>query len=230
MKATTLILVILSSLVGPVNCSLARTIDSCVSLEGMTDVSKLKQELDKGGIHYRTDSEVICVSQDHREEFYRVVRKLFPPDPSVSRSIRVPPSPTGIPLASSKLTDPLQHKMLKEEMERQKIWYTTDDNGALWYEITRQEQVSELIFKIIENDIPVDRSIHYAQPYSRDLFKTELDRSGVPYEAKTRRNKEWIIWKEADTPQVKKIMEFVKTQTIEHSKKQLENQRRNEAK
>ena len=226
MRITTLSLITLSALVVGLNHALARTIDSCVSLEGMTDVSRLEQALDKAAIPYRLEPRVLCVSQDHRDDFYRLVHKVFPPDSLSSRSIKVPPSPSGIPLVSSRLTDRVQHMMLQEELKRQRIWYTTDESGALWYEVSKQEQVRELIFKIIESDIPVGRSVHYAQPFSRDLFKAELTNHGVAYQTKTRHDQEWIVWEEADTPQVMKIQEFVSNKAIEHTKKRLESEKK----
>lgn len=155
MKLITLSLVALISLFGTMNHSSARTIDSCVSLEGISDVSRLQQELNKADIPYRTDPKVLCVSQEHRDKYYRLVRKVSPPKPNVSRNIKVPPSPSGIPLQSVTLTDPVQHEMLQKELKRQRIWHKIDENGALWYEVTKEKQVSELIFNIIESDIPI---------------------------------------------------------------------------
>lgn len=191
MRLPILSLVVLAVLLSLVDYSSARVIDSCVALDSVNDVWRLQRELDKAGIPNRTDKKVLCVTQEHRESFYRIVGEVVLPKPL--RSQKVPPSPSGIPLQSITLTDPDQQRLLQNELERQKIWYTTDETGALWHEVTKEKQVDELILNIIESDIPAGRSVHYAQPFSRELFKTELARHGVPYESKIRRNEEWIV-------------------------------------
>jgi hypothetical protein len=123
--------------------------------------------------------------------------------------------------------DPTQQDLFKEAMKNAGISFRTDEKGMVWYPVSERERVSKLEWQIIRNDIPAERSVHYSQEFSADLFKSELKRNGISFEAKVRRNDEWIVWGEEDTPRVKKIMDFVHEKTLAHFKQKIEQQRKN---
>jgi hypothetical protein len=84
-----------------------------------------------------------------------------------------------------------------------------------------------MIKDIINEDLPADRSVHFAQLFSRNLFKELLEKEKIPFEVKIRHEQEWIVWNERDASKVSVIKEQVEKETRAYMIKQFEEKKKN---
>lgn len=128
----------------------ASPVDRCITLDDSNKISILQKELTKAGLPYYMDGNIVCVKEEYADRFTAVVVKTFPPD--ASKKLRVPPSPSGVPLNSTKLANPEEQTALEAKLKQQGIWFTKDETGAIWYEVTREKEVREITFQIIKKN------------------------------------------------------------------------------
>ncbi len=122
----------------------------------------------------------------------------------------------------TKLSEPEHTKLLEVKLKEKNIDYAKKEDGYIWYSSKNQTSVSLLTKNIITTDLPADRSINYAQPFSRDLFINQLKNKGIPFEVKIRHNINWIVWDKKYISDVNKIKKFVGIKTNEYITKQIQ--------
>lgn len=124
----------------------ATTMDRCLTLDDPAKIDIFKGELTKAGVPYYMDGDIVCVTHEHADQFTTVLLETFPPESS--RKLRVPPSPSGIPLNSTMLADPKEHAALEAELRQRGIWFTKDETGAIWYEVTHEKEVQDIMLQV----------------------------------------------------------------------------------
>jgi len=121
---------------------------TCVKYEDASKINILRQHLDNSSkLHYVSDKTIICVQPDDGEDIRSLAERLFPPK---IEYIDMPESPSGVPLQSIKIIDPKLHQELKVVLAKYEIWFTTDENDKIWYEITNREKVSDLADRLFK--------------------------------------------------------------------------------
>jgi hypothetical protein len=126
----------------------ASPVDRCITLDDSKKISILQKELTKAGLPYYMNGDIVCVTNEYADQFTAMVVKTFPPDSN--RKLRAPPPRSGVPLNSTKLTNPTEHVDLEAELKQRGIWFIRDETGAIWYEVTREKEVRDITFQIIK--------------------------------------------------------------------------------
>ena len=129
--------------------AIARSIDKCVTLESFADIEKLIHEIETLHIPIRVDNQTVCVDEENGDMFYAVVSKLFSSS-AKTEYLKIPRTPSGVPANSFNFYDPTDQAELEVSLQRKGIWFTKDESGTMWYEVTNEKEVREVIFGIID--------------------------------------------------------------------------------
>jgi hypothetical protein len=195
----------------------SRTVVTCVSYDEQSKIDRLRKELEAEGVKYHMesfpDNKGVCVSSEDRSKLIAIELKLFPPSKAPPRSVKIPPSPSGIPLTSVKLVAPEHQQALEAELIKQGIWFTKDEGGAIWYEVTREKEVQEIQFHVIEtvatpsqDEIPVGRNIGYGEKAQADVLTNLLAERGIKSVSKRKNNTYWVIWDAKDNNRMEPLI------------------------
>ncbi len=200
-------------------CADEETIQSCSAFSDTKKTSVLRNELDKMGVPYRVDGESICVSSDYRSQFIKATLIASPPNPNVAKRVIVPLSPSGAPVQSTQLADMKQQEIFEAELKKRNIWFSKDDTGMIWYEVTREKEVKEITFHIVDSvvsqDIPVGRNIGFSKKAYVDTFTKLLDEKHIKYISKNKNGTYYVVWEEKDSNQVKPLIDEAHKRIIE---------------
>ena len=129
--------------------AVARSIDKCVTRKRFAEVEKLVHEIETLHIPYRVDNQTVCVDEENGDRFYAVVSRLFSRS-TKTEYLEIPPTPSGVPANSVNFYDPTDQAELEVLLRRKGIWFTKDESGTMWYEVTNEKEVREVVFGIID--------------------------------------------------------------------------------
>jgi hypothetical protein len=150
-------IIALTVLLSMSTASPARTVDACVTLDDPEQIALLLRELNSLKMSHRVDQRTVCVDEASGSRFLAVVSRLFT-DPSKTRYLRTPRTPSGVAAQSFNFRDATKQAALEGTLRRKGIWFEKDASGTMWYEITNEAVVREMVFAIAEGDSPSQRS------------------------------------------------------------------------
>ncbi len=130
----------------------AAALDSCTRIIDAKKTDTLRQALDDSGLpHYIADN-TVCVEEKHLYAFQQILRQAFPNTSNIVQKdwITIPKSPSDSSLDYLMPINPAMHEVVKRELTRQGIWFTTDKENILWFEVTKRHRVLDVIFGISE--------------------------------------------------------------------------------
>lgn len=192
----------------------ARTVESCMSPDDPMKLKVLQEELNREKIPYHVEGNIVCVANEHSDQFQSVILKVFPPDPN--KKIKVPLSPSGVPLNSLKLAEPSKQRTLEAELQKHHIWFTKDETGKIWYEVTQEKEVKEIEFRIFE-----EPQTHYFAEKDTARFTTALEQHSIKYRVENRNGEKWVIWSRKDDAWVQKIKKQVDAQILKQTEEEI---------
>jgi hypothetical protein len=190
----------------------AGMVETCAQIDDSSQMASMRKSLDARGIKYKVDGNLICAPSRYRSEFIAAMLKVFPAREGVP-ALRVPPSPRGIPLTSTKMIAPEHQQALETELKRRDIWFTKDKTGAVWYEVTREREVQEIVFRIAttvavprQRDLAKSRNIEFPKKAYADILASLLDERGIKYSRKYEDGWYLLTWDAKDTDQVEPLI------------------------
>jgi len=127
----------------------ATAIDSCVTLKESDEIARLVRELDSLKVAHRVERSTVCVDEENRNALSSVISKLFA-DPSKRRHLKVPRTPSGVAAQSFTFYDATKQTALERSLRRKGIWFTKDDSGTMWYEVSNEAAVRQEVLAIAE--------------------------------------------------------------------------------
>ena len=153
---------------------------------------------------------MVCVTSEYSSQFQSAILKVFPPDPN--KTIKVPSSPSGAPLNSTRLAEPSEQQMLEAELQKHHIWFTKDETGKIWYEVTREKEVKQIELRIFG-----EPKTHFVSDKDTALFTAALDKQSIKYRVENRNGEKWVIWSRKDDARVQKIKKQVEDQILKQT-------------
>jgi len=128
----------------------ARTVDTCVRYEP-TEIQQLKKELDTNKIPYWSEPKLICVSEKYGQYLLDIGYKLFPPKPDII-STKIPVTPNGQDMNSFRFNDKNKNISLAKQLKVNNIYTVTDSDGYIWYDISKEKIVRNIIFNLVNEN------------------------------------------------------------------------------
>jgi len=130
----------------------AAALDSCTRLIDTTKADALRQALDSSGLPHYIDGNTVCVEEKHRYGLEQILRQAFPNNSHVVQKgwITIPKSPSESALDYLLPINPPMHEAVKRELTRQEVWFTTDKENIIWFEVSQRHRVLDIIFGISE--------------------------------------------------------------------------------
>ena len=135
----------------------AAALDTCTRLIDEKKADTLRQALDDAGLPHYIDGRTVCVEEKHRYTFKMLLKEAFPhPSEVVHKDwIVIPKSPSGRSLEYLMPTNPALHAAVQKVLSERDIWFTTDKENILWFEVANRSTVLDIIFDISEGKIKV---------------------------------------------------------------------------
>jgi len=130
----------------------AEALDSCARVIDSKNTATLRQALDHSGLPHYIDGDTVCVEEKHRYALQQILRQAFPNNSNILQKawITIPKSPSESNLDYLLPINPEMHEAVIRELTRQEVWFTTDKENILWFEVTKRHRVLDIIFGISE--------------------------------------------------------------------------------
>lgn len=136
----------------------ATALDACTRLVDEDKADILRQALDDTGLPHYIDGRTVCVEEKHRYAFQMTLKTAFPYTSDVIHRewINIPKTTHGRSLEYLMPTNLALHEALQKVLAERDIWFTTDKQNILWFEMANRSKVLDIIFDISEGKITFD--------------------------------------------------------------------------
>ncbi|GAV21328.1 hypothetical protein MMIC_P2312 [Mariprofundus micogutta] len=136
----------------------AAALDSCSRVIDAKDTGTLRIALEDSGLPHYIEGNTVCVEKKHRYAFQILLNETFSRTSKIVQKdwIYIPKSPRGDNLEYLMPINPDMHEALKKVLTEREIWFTTDKEDILWFELANRSKVLDIIFDISEGKIKVD--------------------------------------------------------------------------